>query len=56
VALEFVIKSAPAYPQARAEAFRRAGLLFAASLVLQGSTRIVGALSTDQNPSAVAGA
>ena len=48
------IAQALARGAARAETFRRAGLLFAASLVLQGSTRFVGALSTNQNSSAVA--
>jgi len=39
---------------ARAEALRRAGLLFAASLVLQGRTRIVGALATTRDSRAAA--
>jgi hypothetical protein len=43
---EAAIDRALARGGARAETFRRAGLLFAASLVLQGRTRIVGALST----------
>jgi ApbE superfamily uncharacterized protein (UPF0280 family) len=42
---EAAIEQALARGVARAETFRRAGLLFAASLVLQGRTRIVGALS-----------
>jgi uncharacterized protein len=53
---EVAIAQALARGAARAETFRRAGLLFAASLVLQGRTRIVGTLSTNQNASAVAGA
>jgi uncharacterized protein len=53
---EAAIAQALARGAARAEIFRRAGLLFAASLVLQGSTRIVGALSPNQNSKAAAGA
>jgi hypothetical protein len=42
------IEQALAQGAVRAETLRRAGLLFAASLVLQGRTRIVGTLSTNQ--------
>ena len=46
---EAAIERALAQGAARAEAFRRAGLLFAASLVLQGRTRIVGAMHANSN-------
>jgi hypothetical protein len=48
------IDQALAQGAARAETLRRAGLLFAASLVLQGRTRIVGALATTQDSRAAA--
>jgi ApbE superfamily uncharacterized protein (UPF0280 family) len=51
---EAAIDQALARGVARAETFRRAGLLFAASLVLQGRTRLVGALATTQDSRAAA--
>jgi hypothetical protein len=46
---EAAIDHALARGAARAETLRRAGLLFAVSLVLQGRTRIVGALATTRD-------
>jgi ApbE superfamily uncharacterized protein (UPF0280 family) len=51
---EAAIQQALAQGAARAETLRRAGLLFAASLVLQGRTRLVGALATTQDLRAAA--
>jgi len=48
------IDQALAQGAARAETFRRAGLIFAASLVLQGRGRTVGALATTQDLGAAA--
>jgi ApbE superfamily uncharacterized protein (UPF0280 family) len=51
---EAAVQQALAQGAARAETLRRAGLLFAASLVLQGRTRLVGALATTQDLRAAA--
>ena len=51
---EAAIERALAQGAACAETLRRAGLIFAASLVLQGRTRIVGALATTQDLRAAA--